>query len=114
MNDEEFGSASRVKRGESYLELREAFLDEEGWKTVQLMGIVDRLYCERLVLVRRIVYYEGAWAARTGRATRAREGKGPSQLGGSSHFVGTTTDKAEARGNTPGKAAAAASRLGQT
>ena len=30
------------------------------------MGIVDRLY---LVLVRRTVHYEGAWAARTGRAT---------------------------------------------
>ena len=40
-------------------------MDEQRWKTVQPMGIEDRLYCERLVLVRRIVHYEGAWGART-------------------------------------------------
>lgn len=38
-------------------------------QTVQLMGIVNKLYCERLLLVQRTVHYEGACAARTRRAT---------------------------------------------
>ena len=45
----------------------EAFLRVEIWKTVKLMGIVDRLYSERLVLVRDIVAGEEAWTARNGR-----------------------------------------------
>ena len=45
------------------------------WKTVQLMGIMDRLYSERLGLVCHIVAGEEAWTAWNGRAvmfTRAR------------------------------------------
>ena len=42
---------------------REAFLRVERWKTVPLMGIMDRLYSERLGLVRHIVAGEVAWSA---------------------------------------------------
>ena len=48
--------------------LGERFLGVEIWKTVQLMGILDRLYSERLVLVRHIVAGEEAWAAWNGKA----------------------------------------------
>ena len=54
---------------------REAFLRVERWKTVQLMGIMGRLYSERLGLVRHIVADAEAWTAWNGRAvmfTRAR------------------------------------------
>ena len=49
------------------LPAREAFLRVERWKTVKLMGIVVRLYSERLVLVRHIVAGEEAWTAWNGR-----------------------------------------------
>ena len=39
-----------------------------------MIGIVDRLYSERRVLVRHIVFGEGVWAVRTGRVVMfARE-----------------------------------------
>ena len=68
------------ERATGHLAHREAFLREEIWKTVPLVGIVDRLYSERRVLVGHIVFGKGAWTARAGRVVMFMRERG--QLNG--------------------------------